>query len=97
MLEMRLQRLEEMERRLATTGRHVMEAERARLSSAWERLEALSPTGTLRRGYSLALDARGDLVSRAGQVSPGDHLELVLQDGRVDTRAERVRPDDDRT
>ena len=97
MLETRLQRLEELERRLTSTGRHVMETERARLSSAWERLEALSPTGTLRRGYSLTLHAGGELVSRVGQVSPGDPLELVLQDGRVDTRAERVRPDDDRT
>lgn len=74
-----------------------MEVERGRLGSLLERLEALSPQGTLERGYTIALDAQGKLVSSVEGVSPGDQMELVLSDGRVDTRAERVRPDNDRT
>jgi exodeoxyribonuclease VII large subunit len=96
MIEVRQQRLDEVTHRLATTGRHSMEVERARLEAVWERLEALSPRGTLRRGYALALDAKGNLVSGVDRVKPGDEMELVLSDGRVDARAERVRPDDDR-
>jgi hypothetical protein len=41
------------------------------------------------------LDGEGNLVASAERVSPGDPLELVLADGRVDARAERVRKDDD--
>jgi exodeoxyribonuclease VII large subunit len=97
MVEVRQQRLDDLARRLGTTGHHTMEVERGRLSSLEERLEALSPRGTLERGYSIALDDHGRLVSSVEGVSPGDQLELVLSDGRVDTRAERVRPDEDPT
>ncbi len=97
MVELRQQRLDDLVRRLGTTGRHAMEVERGRLGSLSERLEALSPRGTLERGYAIALDAQGKLVSSVEGVSPGDQMELVLSNGRVDTRAERVRPDDDRT
>jgi exodeoxyribonuclease VII large subunit len=96
MVEVRHQRLDEQTRRLGTTGRHTMEVERGRLGSLLERLTALSPRATLERGYAIALDASGGLVSSVAGVSAGDPMELVLSDGRVDTRAERVRPDDDR-
>jgi len=95
MFEVRQQRLDEVVRRMAIGGRHGMERERSRLAGFWERLEALSPVGTLRRGYSLALDASGGLVSSVSQVAQGDPLELVMADGRVDALAEGVRPDDD--
>ena len=95
MLETRLQRLDEQARRLATSTRYGMERERARLSSLEERLTALSPASTLERGYSMALDGEGNLITSVDRVRPGDAMEVVLSDGRVDARAERVRPDDD--
>jgi exodeoxyribonuclease VII large subunit len=95
MLDSRLQRLDELARYLSTGLMHTMEVERGRLDGLWERLEALSPASTLRRGYTLALDSDGGLVGSAARVSPGDALELVMADGRVDARAERVRKDDD--
>jgi exodeoxyribonuclease VII large subunit len=97
MVEVRQQRMDELARRVATTTRHTMEVERGRLEGLWDRLEALSPRATLGRGYSMALDAGGQLISNAHEVTAGDQLELVMADGRVDARAERVRPDDDRT
>lgn len=95
LLDVRQQRLDELARRLATSGRHMMEVEGARLDALLERLEALSPRATLERGYSIALDSEGRPVSSVGRVGEGDPMELVLSDGRVDTRVERVRPDDD--
>jgi len=44
----------------------------------------------------LALDGEGNMVGSVSRVTPGDAMELVMADGRVDARAERVRPDDDR-
>ncbi len=94
MLEVRLQRLDELARRLATTARYDMERERSRLGSLHERLTALSPTSTLARGYSIALDEKGRPITSVRRVQAGDGMEVVLSDGRVDARAERVRPDD---
>lgn len=95
MLDARLQRLDELARFLSTKLLHAMQMERGRLEGLWERLEALSPASTLRRGYTMALDGEGNLVASTDRVSPGDPLELVMADGRVDARAERVRKDDD--
>ncbi|UCC93816.1 MAG: exodeoxyribonuclease VII large subunit [Thermoplasmata archaeon] len=95
MLDARQQRLDELARIVSTKLLHTMEVERGRLDGLLERLEALSPTSTLKRGYTLTLDAEGDLVGSVTQVSPGDAMELVMADGRVDARAEEVRPDDD--
>jgi exodeoxyribonuclease VII large subunit len=95
MVDVRQQRLDELERYVSTNLMHTMEVEHQRLGALWERLEALSPTSTLRRGYSMALDGAGNLVSSVARVAQGDPLELVMADGRVDARAERVRPDED--
>ncbi|UCC92849.1 MAG: exodeoxyribonuclease VII large subunit [Thermoplasmata archaeon] len=95
MLDTRQQRVDELVRILSTKLLHTMEMQRGRLAAMDERLEALSPVSTLRRGYTLALDAEGRSVGSVAQVSPGDPVELVMADGRVDTRAEKVRPDDD--
>jgi exodeoxyribonuclease VII large subunit len=95
MLDTRQQRVDELTRVLSTKLLHTMEVERGRLVGAFERLEALSPSSTLKRGYTLALDADGQPLGSVSQVSPGDALELVMADGRVDTRAEKVRRDDD--
>ena len=95
MVEVRQQRLDELTRFVTTKLLHTMEVERGRLGGLLERLEALSPTSTLRRGYTLALDQEGNLVGSVSAVSPGDVMELVMADGRVDARTERVRPDDD--
>jgi len=89
----RRERLDDLERRLQTEARHQLDRRADALKGARERLDALSPASTLRRGYSVALDARGRVVSSAGQVAVGDALEVVLADGRVDTDVRRVRGD----
>ena len=97
MLEGLQQRLDDVMKRLSTSGARSMERELTHLGSLWDRLEALSPVSTLQRGYSITLDAGGNLLSSVDGVSPGDLMELVLSDGRVDARAEKVRRDDDDT
>jgi exodeoxyribonuclease VII large subunit len=92
-LVMRFQRLDDLARRLETQGRHLMERETSRIQALDERLVALSPMATLHRGYAIAIDADGSLVHSTAQVSPGDLLEVVMSDGRLDTRVDRVRPD----
>ncbi|MEE2643811.1 MAG: exodeoxyribonuclease VII large subunit [Myxococcota bacterium] len=52
-------------------------------------LHALSPLAILNRGYSLARHD-GHLLKNAAEVSVGDHLELVLAEGRLRVRVEEV-------
>jgi exodeoxyribonuclease VII large subunit len=93
MLEGLQQRLDEHAHRLSTAVGRAMEREADRMGSLGERLEALSPHSTLQRGYSIALDTDGNLLSSVARVSPGDAMRVVLSDGRVDARAERVQRD----
>ncbi len=78
------------ERAAASMARSI-ERHRARTATLGGRLHALSPLATLARGYSVALAADGTSKGRAAQFAPAEAFELVLRDGRVSARTERVR------
>ncbi len=63
-------------------AQRAVRARRALLDAQAARLHALSPAGTLARGYALVRRApAGPLVRRAAEVTPGDHLRVALTDG----------------
>lgn len=76
--------------RLAARGaelvdRHLRYAEDG-VASLTHRLNALSPLGTLKRGYAIVerVDASGSaVVTETGQTSPGDALSIRVTDGRI--------------
>lgn len=53
------------------------------LAKAVAELDAYNPLVTLKRGYNIATDARGQVVKSAAQVKPGDALSLRLAEGKV--------------
>ena len=59
------------------------EAELARLAAS---LEALSPVKVLARGYAIATDAAGHVVTTAEGLSVGDDISVQLGRGTVDAR-----------
>jgi exodeoxyribonuclease VII large subunit len=59
------------------------ERRRARLESAVGRLHALSPLATLARGYAVARDGAGQMLSDAARFTPGLPFTLLLRDGEV--------------
>lgn len=61
-------------------GRAVMQ-QRQRLERSGAALSLLDPQWVLERGYALLTDARGALVTRAGQASVGDAIRARLVDG----------------
>jgi len=89
-------RLERLHGRLDAATSRRLEASRHRLGAALARLESLSPLGVLSRGYSLARTRDGTIVRRAGQVRPGDVVDVLLHEGSVECRVERTREQDDR-
>ena len=77
------QRLDGMCGRLRTAGVDRVRQGRQRQAATVARLEALSPLKVLSRGYALTMREDRPVVS-AAQSKPGDHLELVYHDGRVE-------------
>ena len=69
-----------------------------RLETAHHRLErlraglaALDPGAVLARGYSITADARGDVLTDAAGVSPGDQIVTTLARGRIESEVRKRR------
>lgn len=51
-------------------------------------LQSLSPEATVKRGFSLTMDAEGRLVTSVGSVQKGDRLVTRLADGEIESLVE---------
>jgi len=76
------------EQSAAVTSR--LEEARSRLAAAAASLDALSPLAVLKRGYSVAEDARGSILRDARKVSAGETVRLRLAEGALRCRVEEV-------
>ncbi|MEZ4451370.1 MAG: exodeoxyribonuclease VII large subunit [Nannocystaceae bacterium] len=76
-------RLEHLRGELGRLGEGLTQDARVRLARAAGALDALSPLRVLERGYAVATDAGGAVVTAADQVALGDRLELRLHRGRL--------------
>ncbi len=85
--------LERTGRSLHTAATRVTERRRARLEGAAGRLHALSPLGTLARGYAVARNSDGRVLASARDFAPDASFTLTLRDGQVGARVTEVHPD----
>lgn len=69
---------------LAGVARARLERQRARVDQLTGRLEALSPTNILHRGYALVFDRAGNLVKEAAQLDAGDEITAQFGKGRIE-------------
>ena len=76
------QRLDYLCQRLEGAEAGRLDAQRSRLELLAGRLEAVGPQETLLRGYAIARSEAG-LILKAGDVRPGEVIELVLSQGRI--------------
>jgi exodeoxyribonuclease VII large subunit len=67
--------LDVMEKKLLRTAH--------RLTLAEEKLDAVSPLATLKRGYSITRDSSGKVIHRAHDLKTGDQLITRVADGEV--------------
>jgi exodeoxyribonuclease VII large subunit len=65
--------------------------DRERLALAAASLDALSPLGVLSRGYAIAQDASGNLLTDAAAVSVGDEVNVRLAKGKLISRVTAVQ------
>ena len=84
-------RLDRQRERLRSAPRLLLERRRASLDHAGARLQALSPTATLARGYAVVRSG-AEAVRDAAALKTGDALDIQLATGSLDARVEEVRP-----
>ena len=65
-----------------------------RLHSLAQRLNALSPLATLKRGYSISRKTDGEVLTDSEQVSVGDRVEVQLAHGHLACRIEELLDED---
>src|SRR5437762_3701650 len=83
---LRRSRFAELARRLATCPPQLAGTMRRRFERAAEILGVLGPDATLRRGYSMTMDAKGDLVCSIAQVKRADRMRTRVSDGEMESK-----------
>lgn len=87
-------RASRFEERLKAFMRHRLDRDGGRWLRLAERLNALSPLHTLRRGYAVPLAPDGRVLRTTDMFEVGGEFRLRVSDGTVHSRSERVEPHD---
>lgn len=77
-------RLDRAAERLVVAARVIVPPRGERIAALAAQLQALSPTATLARGFSITRDARGAILRDAAAVAPGADISIELAHGRID-------------
>ena len=87
------QRVDMLAMRAQQRMRHKLELSRLRSDGIRNRLEALNPLAVLGRGYAV-VRASGGIVRSAGQVQPGQALEIRVARGSIDAEVTGTQPEE---
>lgn len=85
------ERVSAAEKLLARSARGDITLRHEQTTALEKRLKALAPDAVLSRGYALAIDAAGRVVTDAAKLKTGDALRVRLKIGAVATRVETVQ------
>jgi exodeoxyribonuclease VII large subunit len=84
----------DLDRWLVDAARELPRTRRDRAAQLNARLDALSPLGALRRGYSVALSEDGHVLRSTVDFVGKRPFRLRVSDGSVECRSEHIEPDD---
>ena len=70
---------------------------RARLATLAAALDAMSPLKVLGRGYAMVQDASGKILRRGADVSPGDRVQVTLDEGGFRATVDAIAAPDAQT
>ena len=82
---LRRNRFTEITRRLVTCPPQLVDKMQKRFERVEKILAVLGPDATLSRGYSMTMDAKGDLIRSVTQVNHGDKIRTRLTDGEIES------------
>ena len=89
----RRNRFAEFTRRLISAGPASARVIRQRFEQAEKILAVLGPDATLHRGYSITMDASGNVIRSVASVKQGMHIRTQLAEGLMDSAVIRSKPD----
>lgn len=75
-----------LEQKLRAQAERALAARHHRFQGLAGRLDALSPLRVLARGYAVAFDEKGHVVTRSSQVAAGDRVRVRLHEGELSAR-----------
>jgi exodeoxyribonuclease VII large subunit len=88
----------ELTRRLQNAMQNYIKKKRTRLVTATTLLDAISPLGVLGRGYAVVRSGSeekppGELIRSTRQVTVGEDLEVILQEGKLGCEVTEIKKD----
>ena len=84
--------LDQLRLRLNAAMRSRLQRQQQALLRLEQNLHHLNPTGVLRRGYALVLDAEGQVIRASSQLQTGQQVSLTLAEGSADAAITQVHP-----
>lgn len=86
-----------LENRINHLGVQHINQRRYEMNTLASKLTALSPLGVLERGYCLARDEQGHVLSSHQGLEKGDHVTITLRTGDLHTTIDEITPHHTRT
>jgi exodeoxyribonuclease VII large subunit len=90
-------RNERLRERLNRTGAALLQLPKQRVARAETRLQALSPTAVLQRGYALVFNTDGRLLRSADEAHAGEEIRTRLGKGELRSRVLSNNENDSKT
>ena len=76
-------RLAVLRERQSAAARKLIDRKDENLKIEMASLDALSPLAVLRRGYSIAENEKGEIISSVGQIKQNERVQIRLTDGKL--------------
>ena len=83
------QRVDELDHRLGAAINHFLQLAHAQMTGLMLHMASLNPRAVLERGYAIVTNRAGETVTRVGQVSAGEGLNVQVSDGDFGVRVDR--------
>ena len=78
--------LDQLEGKMTSRMKHLLELSIARSEQFYAALKALNPYGVLERGYAMVQQENGSVISKAASVPEDKPVQIVFRDGKVSVR-----------
>lgn len=85
------QRVDELSQRMLRSLTHGFALKDSRLKSLADRLQSLNPLEVMKRGFCLASDQKGRLLTSSRQLAVGEDILVAFQDGEAGCRVKTVK------
>lgn len=90
MLDDRIQELDEIYSEIDRNWKRYIDQKIQNLKTQEEKLKALGPSETMRRGYSIVMDEEGELITSVDELNEDDLIDIRMMDGKLKAKIKEV-------